>query len=107
MTRILTALFLISLSLPGYAFRCGTHLVDRGDHYGEVLKRCGKPTFEEKWVENRFIHVRPHPLLPYQLTTGGVVIQLWTYNRGSKQFMRQLRFENGILKKIETLDYGY
>ncbi len=107
MVRLFTMLALISLALPGYAFRCGTHLVNKGDHFGEVLKKCGKPTFEEKWIENRIIYARPHPLLPSEATTGGVVIQLWTYNRGSNQFIRQLRFENGILKRIETLDYGY
>jgi hypothetical protein len=107
MVRLFGIIVLVSIALPGYAFRCGTHLVDKGDHYGEVLEKCGKPTFEEKWVEARYIHVRPHPLLLPELTAGSVLIQLWTYNRGSSQFMRQLRFENGILRRIETLDYGY
>jgi hypothetical protein len=107
MVRLFGIIVLVSIALPGYALRCGTHLVDEGDHYGEVLEKCGKPTFEEKWVEARIIHVKPHPLLHRELTAGSVLIQLWTYNRGSSQFMRQLRFENGILRRIETLDYGY
>lgn len=36
-----------------------------------------------------------------------VSVKQWTYNFGSRRFMRQLRFENGILKDIETLKYGY
>jgi len=36
-----------------------------------------------------------------------VSVRQWTYNFGARQFMRQLRFENGILKEIETLKYGY
>jgi len=107
MSRLITLLLLCCLSFSAFGFRCGTYLISKGDHYGRVLDKCGKPTFEEKWVENRVFHVKPHPLLPPEHTTSGVVIQLWTYNRGSKQFMQQLRFENGILKKIEVLEYGY
>jgi hypothetical protein len=107
MSRSIILLFLVVFSFPAFGFRCGTHLISKGDHYGRVLDKCGKPTFEEKWVEERVVHVRPHPLLAPELTTSGVVIQLWTYNRGSNSFMQQLRFENGILKKIETLKYGY
>jgi hypothetical protein len=107
MLRPMILLLLFCLSFPVLAFRCGTHLISKGDHYGRVLDKCGKPTFEEKWIEDRIVHVKPHPLLPPEHTTSGVVIQLWTYNRGSSQFMQQLRFENGILKKIETLEYGY
>ena len=71
------------------------------------MDKCGKPTFEEKWIEDRVVFHRPHALLSPQEEVRGVVIQLWTYNRGSSQFMQQLRFENGILKKIKTLEYGY
>ncbi len=107
MVRLLSLFVLLALALPSYGFRCGTHLIARGDHYGDVLNKCGEPTFEESWIENRYINTQPHPLLPAERTTGGVVIRLWTYNRGSRSFIRQLRFENGILKRIDTLKYGY
>ena len=39
--------------------------------------------------------------------TESVSVELWTYNFGARRFMRQLRFENGILKDIKSLRYGY
>ncbi len=39
--------------------------------------------------------------------TESVSVDLWTYNFGARRFMRQLRFENGILKDIKSLRYGY
>ena len=44
---------------------------------------------------------------PPRIYKRSVSVRQWTYNFGVRQFMRQLRFENGILKDIETLKYGY
>lgn len=105
--RIFTILLLLSMAAGAQALRCGTDLIQKGDHITEVKRKCGEPEYQEKWVEDRIIHRRPHRLLPYERTIGSVVITLLTYNFGTRTLMRELRFENGRLVRIETLDYGY
>ncbi|MGE3533156.1 MAG: DUF2845 domain-containing protein [Steroidobacteraceae bacterium] len=34
-------------------------------------------------------------------------METWVYNFGSRKFMRQLRFEDGVLVEIKILEYGY
>ena len=118
------------------SLRCGSYLISPGDPVVKVHKRCGAPSHEEQWHEEYVIrrpyrynsadiesqrhlinlHVRdPRPARTiqhhYQVTPRiyqrSVSVRQWTYNFGARRFMRQLRFENGILKDIETLEYGY
>lgn len=105
--RIISIILMLSLSPTAAALRCGTELVTKGDHVSEVLHKCGEPDYREKWVEDRFILHKPHPLLPHEQSVGAVIVNLWTYNFGRRQFMRELRFENGRLVDIERLDYGF
>ena len=101
------------------AFRCGTQLVSEGDTRAEVIQKCGEPTFVDSWEEE--LVQRDFGAVPdYDPRTGRyegsrqpflvkiqVKIELWTYNLGSTQFTRYLRFENGILKEITTGAKGY
>ena len=120
------AVFLIcclGISAPGYAFRCGSHLISTGEHLTEVMKKCGDPTHVEQWIDervftdrvlvDRFYNNRAYTDHSFRnrhlfqlLQSADIaqsLVQLWTYNLGTRRFMRQLRFENGILKKIDTL----
>jgi hypothetical protein len=36
-----------------------------------------------------------------------VPVETWTYNLGPQKLMRQLRFEDGVLVWIRTLEHGY
>jgi hypothetical protein len=101
------------------AFRCGTKLVSEGDTRDEVSHKCGEPTSVDSWEEERiqrdFGSVRHYDPRtdrhewsrdPF-LVKVQVKIELWTYNLGSTQFTRYLRFENGILVEITTGGKGY
>jgi hypothetical protein len=101
------------------AFRCGTQLVGEGDTRAEVIQKCGEPTFVDSW-EEELIQRDFGTFRDYDPRTGRyegsrepflvkiqVKIELWTYNLGSTQFIRYLRFENGILKEITTGAKGY
>ena len=61
-------------------FRCGSKIINAGDHRDEVLKHCGKPTSgEESWT--------------------------WTYERGSEQNAVVLHFNaDGEVDRIEESD---
>jgi hypothetical protein len=100
------------------SFQCGNRLVTLGDSKGEVLHRCGSPSWEDGWYEDRveaLAGARPYATKPGDplgtriplYTVLRVWVDEWTYNLGPTQFTRTLRFENGRLVSIETGDYGY
>jgi hypothetical protein len=70
-------------------FRCDTELVRRGMTPYEVLERCGEPEYQMGWTDYRYpgLFVR---------------VDEWTYHMGRNKFRRQLTFEDGRLKDIET-----
>lgn len=97
------------MALPdsAWALRCGRLLVEIGDHKIDVLRKCGPPTTQDRRtgvVGEKFRF--PRRTLDVEKYEE-VVIDEWVYNFGPRQFMQYLRFENGILKKISDLNYGY
>ncbi|MGC4029426.1 MAG: DUF2845 domain-containing protein [Steroidobacteraceae bacterium] len=107
---LVLAVLLALLCLPreAFAFRCGNRLVTEGDSAAEVIARCGDPV----QVDRRAV-LRPAVVWrygrPWQLPGGPVekVVETWTFNLGPNQFMRQVTIEDGIVKAIRTLGYGY
>ena len=79
------------------SLRCGSRIVTTGDSKAEVLMECGEPSFREivgeKTVYRRFFY-----LFSESYT---VLVEKWTYNLGSTQFLRILTFEGDTLAKIE------
>jgi hypothetical protein len=118
---IVITLLMIGVCVPamvdGSGFRCGTWVISRGDTKYEVLAKCGEPDFVELWesvrirrdysrgrlYEDDFGRHYEQPFYTREYT----VIEEWTYNFGPRKFIRYLRFENGILRRIITGDYGY
>jgi hypothetical protein len=101
------------------AFRCGTQLVSLKDTRDDVLRICGDPSSVDSWVEERILRDF-RSVRDYDPRTGRdewnrepflvkvqVNVELWTYNLGSTQFIRYLRFENGIIKEINSGNKGY
>lgn len=89
-----------------YAMRCGTRLIAKGDHVSKILRYCGEPDFTqsrsaERSYRNRFGHVL------YSGFYEEVLIQEWTFNLGPHKLMRVIKLENGIVREIEHLGYGY
>jgi hypothetical protein len=100
------------------ALRCGTRLVHEGDTKAEVIHKCGEPSYVDSWKEERisrdfYVPVFYDPPWKYHryrapfLVNEHVKIEVWTYNFGPSQFIRYLRFENGVLKDISIGGYGY
>ncbi len=96
------------------AFRCGNQLVDLEDTRDAVIRMCGEPASVDSWIEERIFRDF-RTFRDYDPGTGRyewyrepflskvqVTIERWTYNLGSTHFLRYLRFENGIIKKITT-----
>src|SRR5688572_16422584 len=90
------------------SLRCGTRLVHEGDTREVVIAKCGEATGIDRrsvwrrpvvWIRGRPFHVGIHEI--------EIPVELWTYNFGPNRFMRLIRFEDGRVVDIETLDYGY
>lgn len=99
-------LLLLVLVSDAMAFRCGTREVVLGDTQGDVLYKCGEPS----WVGGPWeqIHRRGHKhgdrFSSFEIS---VIVEEWMYNLGPTRFVRFLRFENGILVAIRNGSYGY
>jgi hypothetical protein len=91
---------------PGWAFRCGGGNVSIGDWQGEVLYKCGDPSWsagpwEEVYARGK---IQRKEFSSVQIS---LWVEEWMYNLGPTQFVRYLRFENGRLVNIRTGGYGY
>ena len=103
---------------PAHAFRCKNKIVTDGMHEVQVIAICGQPTtrrnlgFTVRGYDVGWQRVLPggitHRRYPVQShLTEQVVITEYVYNFGPRKLMRRLRFEGGVLTKIETIGYGY
>jgi hypothetical protein len=121
------ALFLSILVLTSShaaSLRCGVRVIAVGDYKARVLAECGEPDQVDAWEEERVYGFRHHPGYygiyenyefrskndghgnPYRIRKL-VLVEEWTYNHGPGRFMDHLRLENGIVKDIQSGDYGF
>jgi hypothetical protein len=89
---------------PAYAMRCGIGLVAEGQWTYEVLQRCGEPI--ERHVRTVFQGVNTGYAIAGYSALWSIVVEEWIYDLGPHRLRRLLRFENGQLVEIETLDRG-
>lgn len=80
-------------------FRCGSKLVDKSLTMDQVMAHCGEPT--QRKVEEIPQQVRRANGSTY--VSGTVIVETWTYDRGSSSFPAVLRFEGGKLVGIEMV----
>lgn len=105
----LLALTWIGTTMPAGAdaLRCGARLVAEGDTRAAVESRCGPPADVVRrtrlapaivWRDGR----------PYRVGHGliDVVVEEWFYDFGPQRFVRRVRFEDGVVVRIDTLGYG-
>jgi len=95
------------LPAEAIALRCGSDLITEGDHIAELLRHCGEPVWVERKTETRIVAHRPHRLLPARARKQEVVIEILTYNFGPSRLMREVRVEDGVVKRIRTLQKGF
>ena len=107
-TAVLVAAMLTAVPAAADTFRCGTRLVTDGDSASKVERLCGPPTdITRSEILRRPIlwrFGRPHYLSDELLP---VSVEFWTYNLGPNKLMRRLRFEDGLVVRIDTLSHGY
>jgi hypothetical protein len=86
------------------ALRCGSKLISPGDPAAKLRQFCGEPESVYSRLEQRglFVHGRYFPGFVQE-----IVVEDWTYNFGPNKLMRVVRVEDGIVREIELLGYGY
>jgi len=95
------ALFVLTFALPSRAdtLRCGNKLIQVGDTKGQVISKCGEPSF----VENVDVPVRARQLNGAVVVVGTASREIWTYQRAPGKFPAVLTFEGTTLRSIEFI----
>jgi len=90
-----TLLFLAQTSRGDSTICREGRLAVTGQHIFEVLTNCGNPSWSQSYDV---------PRSPYSRGgVGALRVDEWVYDLGPYSFPRLLRFENGILARIEVL----
>ncbi|WP_243372519.1 DUF2845 domain-containing protein [Geotalea sp. SG265] len=83
--------------------RCGNGIVSIGDAMVEVIAKCGEPTVKTQREEKRVLQDKDRNKKSFSIVT----IDEWSYNFGPNAFMYAIRFADGRVERIDSLDYGY
>jgi len=104
--RRFVILLLLCLGLvtthSAYAFRCGGGLISTGDSKLTLLKKCGEPSWIDRWAESTVI--QPDTDFEHSITR---INERWIYNLGPTEFIRIITLRDGRVANIETGGRGF
>ena len=123
-TRMIAISGLVATSLlapaSAWAMRCGSHLILKGDPKAKVLQYCGEPVDKSERYALRpgsypnrgsGISINDNEVVAgdryYVYGRTEVKVEEWTYNFGPNKLMRRVRFADGVVEEVKSLDYGY
>ena len=117
-TGLLVLVACFPLAATAESLRCGEALIREGATQAEVTARCGQPSqinrqtlYSEGAAALPGGPPRPGglPILPGAVGRSGseAAVETWIYNFGPSRLMQSIRFENGLVVKIESLGHGY
>jgi hypothetical protein len=97
------ALALALLMLPAMAsadenFRCGKWIASSDLSVQELLAKCGEPSSRETRTEDVRVRNRNTGLL---YKTGEILVEVWTYDRGSSAAPMVVTIVDGRIKSLE------
>jgi hypothetical protein len=116
-SKALAFLACFPLTAGAQSLQCGESLISEGMPQAEVISHCGQPA----QIDHQTIYSDgaaafpggPPPVpglgpLPWVVRRSGseTPVDVWTYNFGPNHLMQRIRFENGVVVKIESLGYG-
>ena len=87
------------------SLRCDGKIISGGATRAEVAAFCGEPV----QVDQKSAYYRPIASSTGNLPNPVIEVQVevWTYNFGPNRLMQRIRFEDGVVARIESLGYGY
>lgn len=102
MNRFVFLVFVLLFASPSaFAMRCGNRLVSEGTQDFQVRERCGEPFWTDSYTNTDVVGAYG----PVEQQRS-VQFDVWYYNFGPRQLMRQLIFRDGVLLREDTLGYG-
>ena len=125
--QLLALIACFPLSAFAQSLQCGEKTITTGTTQTEVTARCGQPAqIEHQTIYNeggaataggpapiRGPAGPPRPGMPLPMPPGTgtrssteTPVEIWTYNFGPTRLMQRIRFENGVVVRIESLGYG-
>lgn len=114
-----TFILFVFVSIPAHALNsltCQNTLITLKTSLGEVLLRCGDPHKRSTWQESAetqktLVSTSTTPESHQHIVTKSSReqknVEELIYNFGASDFLYLLKFENGVLVKIETSGYGF
>ena len=102
----------LGLASPAHAFWCRGRLVLEGDRMPEVRANCGEPASEISRMEESTIYsggarrARDGSWYGGSSRTVTTQVDIWVYDFGPTRFMEELRFEDGVLRRLTRLGRG-
>ncbi len=92
----------------GQSLRCSNRVISTGSTQAEVANFCGDPAqVEHKTIYNTVAGGAPSFLNGVAQTSAEIQVDIWTYNFGPNKLMQRIRFEDGVVVHIESLNYGF
>lgn len=124
--KVIIFLGVVLYSVMGAAtdlnIHCGNRWIGAGVTEAEVLQYCGKPDSVYEWqevvnqsnkssTEGKALNEKGGKDAVRQFEHKNEVTYIlnysrWSYNQSSRQFVKYLLFQNGILVEIAAGDYG-
>jgi Protein of unknown function (DUF2845) len=103
-------MFALVTCVPAMAqsLRCDGKIISAGATRAQVTARCGEPVqVDPKSVYYRPISAFGNHTNSIEVPVIEVQVEIWTYNFGPDRLMQRIRFEDGVVVRIESLGYGY
>ena len=89
------------------SMRCEGRLILRNDHVSKLERFCGEPESYVTSTSYRTISRWNYRYQTHFYEEVEVIHEEFVFNLGPNKFMRLVKVENGIVKKVETLGYGF
>jgi len=93
------------------SLQCGESVIANGTTQAEVAARCGapvqverQPIYSESATAAPLLGLLP-PIVMRSATE--TPVEVWMYNFGPSRLMERIRFENGVIVRMESLGYGF
>jgi hypothetical protein len=100
----------VAASVPvlalGQSLRCDGKIISEGAARAKVAQLCGNPTQIDQ--KSLFVPLASTGYRGNQSpATVEVQVEVWVYNFGPDRLMQRIRFEDGLVVRIESIGYGY
>ncbi len=104
---VCTLLCFPPLAMAG-TLRCSNKVISTGASKAEVSALCGDPVQVDHKTIQRYVQTGSDGRSTAVLgASDQIEVETWIYNFGPTNLMQRIRFEDGVVVRIDSLDYGY